>query len=666
MQRILICVSVLFIICAIYYVSVFNFQKEQTETKRAYVPTPPNDALRNRKIDSDIVWVNVPGGVFSMGARDDDKKVNALLSHSGQTITMASFELAKTEVTNAQYKKCVDAGVCTEPSLHGKLPVSFVYVERTPKVWKNLRCLARQQHGKPLPSMYYDTWGNGASFPVVCLTHQQASTYAEWVGGYLPSEAQWEYAARTVTNKIQMGGPHEVCSAQRGAQLCDMLGNVYEWTSDVFKGYVSTPDVPRILAGQMVIRGGGWMDEKYNFTLSALWRGSAYHDVPHYYIGFRPARGLQSVKVDSVASAFVPFSAKSKTVLFQPYKRKESWNLYRIPALLRTYLGSLLVAVEGRTYDHDYGETAIAYRRSIDDGVTWSKEVNVTSSLSKCVNTPLFVQAADGTIYLFFATTSIGVQNYDGAHLMFVKSIDDGASWSRPRASLANSKPGPGHGIRLTSGPSSGRLIVPARITGECGTSCGAFTLYSDDDGKTWHDGSRGHICGGENQMAEVGEGKLLSVHRPGKKCFKTRSGQLKEVQYSNDSGQTWGRATLSDTLLEPLAAASVISSFGHPDYEKDMLLYSAPLLAANQPHDHAARRNLVVRMSEDLGKTWPYALLCQDGQAGYSDLAWGSSGMVHMVFERGDHRWDEEIVYMQFHINDVKSAPINTDALRF
>jgi formylglycine-generating enzyme required for sulfatase activity len=234
-----------------------------------------------------IQWVKIPGGNFMMGlAVGDEQPVHA--------VTIRPFEMAKTLVTNKQYKACVRAGACT------------------PTHAMDVNC----RGGKAPPSFLRD------DLPVVSVDWNQARTFSKWVGGRLPSEAEWEYAAKSAgkdwdhpwgneeptceravlteykaPNKTGCGkgAPWPVCSKPAGNTrqgLCDMIGNAWEWVQDAYQGsYEGAPadgSAWEAKSSSRVFRGSSWAD----FQGSAR-SGARDNDLPgrcRITIGFRPAR----------------------------------------------------------------------------------------------------------------------------------------------------------------------------------------------------------------------------------------------------------------------------------------------------------------------------------------------------------------------------------------
>lgn len=217
--------------------------------------------------------VYVLSGDFEMGSTDDEiRSAYELCTHFWKNcdegsyyneqpihnVQLDDFWIDRTEVSNAQYQQCVEAGVCGEP-----------------ECWEGLQF-------------------NDPEQPVVCVTWEKARTYCEWVGGRLPTEAEWEYAARGPDRFLYPWGNQFVgtrlnyCDAtcgrlrsdpawndgqyysapvgyyREGASWCealDLAGNVSVWASDWYGSYNpregANPAGPT--SGSIrVVRGGSW------------------------------------------------------------------------------------------------------------------------------------------------------------------------------------------------------------------------------------------------------------------------------------------------------------------------------------------------------------------------------------------------------------------------
>lgn len=204
-------------------------------------------------------WVKICGGTYEMGSVDWE---DAQPVHE---VNMPDFEMLQTEVTVAQYVECVDAAACSVPDTSENC---------APDADGNWGATGREDH------------------PLNCVDWYQAVAFCEWIGGRLPSESEWEYAARSGGQDFRYpwdaGGPSceravmqfpeleygcgtghtmSVCSMPAGNTehgLCDMAGNAYEWVQDWGNSdYVGAPsDGSAWETGNTAyrtVRGGSWM-----------------------------------------------------------------------------------------------------------------------------------------------------------------------------------------------------------------------------------------------------------------------------------------------------------------------------------------------------------------------------------------------------------------------
>jgi formylglycine-generating enzyme required for sulfatase activity/tRNA A-37 threonylcarbamoyl transferase component Bud32 len=247
-----------------------------------------------------MVMVYVQAGEFQMGSDDSDVNYALHLCNEERddcdrewfeyeqpvhTVALGSFWIDQTEVTNAQYRRCVEAGGCEPPS------------SRTSST--------RDE--------YYGNSGYD-DYPVIWVSWYQARAYCEWAGARLPTEAEWEYTARgpdslvypwgdnppsdTLANcHLYVGDTTRVGSYYDGASWCgalDMAGNVWEWVADWYGDYLSGRQVSPTglsLGEFRVLRGGSWSGSQRNARCAYRNRGhpGAWND----HVGFRCARGSE-------------------------------------------------------------------------------------------------------------------------------------------------------------------------------------------------------------------------------------------------------------------------------------------------------------------------------------------------------------------------------------
>jgi len=223
-------------------------------TPHSQNPNPQSNALG-------IEFVFVQGGTFQMGdvfgnGDSDEKPVH--------TVTVSDFYLSKTEITVAQYR-------------------AF--------------CKATRRRMPPPPE-----WGWQDDHPIVNVSWYDAKAFCDWAGYRLPTEAEWEFAARNRGEPIQYAWGNDFPSNQKGGNvadeslkkhnpkttifenyndgypytsavasfspnplgLYDMTGNVWEWCADWYGEYRENPQIdPKGPdAGQYkVLRGGSWIND---------------------------------------------------------------------------------------------------------------------------------------------------------------------------------------------------------------------------------------------------------------------------------------------------------------------------------------------------------------------------------------------------------------------
>lgn len=241
------------------------FHRDRTSAGDAGVTAPSQPSHGRERCPAIAVYVS--SGSFEMGSAAG---VGSPDEHPQRNVTLSAFCIDRDEVTIEAYLRCVSSGACSQVA---GLP--------------------------PSPSL-----------PVTNIDWNQADAFCRWVGGRLPTEAEWEFAARgtdgraypwgdtppvgctqadwTPTEESCNGvGPSPVGGRAAGSSpfgLRDLAGNVWEWTADWYsRTYPAAPESDPTGPPQgsaRVTRGGGWNNDQPERLRSTFREGQhpAFHD----------------------------------------------------------------------------------------------------------------------------------------------------------------------------------------------------------------------------------------------------------------------------------------------------------------------------------------------------------------------------------------------------
>ncbi len=249
----------------------------------AQLPSPTPSLLSRIEDEKGILMLLVPAGKFTMGRNDSE--ADQAPSHE---VYLDAYYIDQYEVTNAMYSMCVQTGFCEPPN---------------------------KNSSKTHLDSYYNN-PNFDKYPVVYVDWEKAETYCKWRDARLPTEAEWEKAARGTDERIYPWGndapscnranyincpqvdTQEVTKYSLGKSpygVYNMAGNVWEWVSDWYTAdyYQNSPkENPTGPSSgySRVMRGGAFYDQFTELTtVNRVFRSPI---VSNYDIGFRCARSV--------------------------------------------------------------------------------------------------------------------------------------------------------------------------------------------------------------------------------------------------------------------------------------------------------------------------------------------------------------------------------------
>ena len=289
--------------------------------------------------------ITIPAGEFLMGNNGEEGFAGSE-EYPQHRVYLPAYQIGKYEVTRGRYRKFIEAGGYDDPrywSEEGwkwKQSDIIDYAGINGRFTRIVRPNSEQDRKEPEHWAAEQEWiGHGLghpkfiqtdNHPVVGVTYYEAEAYCRWAGGRLPTEAEWEKAARwdektqraytwpwgdtwdpekcnNAEDHNPAGGGYRVNqsapvgSYPAGASpygCMDMVGNAWEWVADWHKSYPGNPEPFDRTNHYRIVKGGCWDDGP--FAVRCAYRGwylppssSGTGPGDSDYIGFRVARSLE-------------------------------------------------------------------------------------------------------------------------------------------------------------------------------------------------------------------------------------------------------------------------------------------------------------------------------------------------------------------------------------
>lgn len=310
----------------------------------------------------------------------------------------------------------------------------------------------------------------------------------------------------------------------------------------------------------------------------------------------------------------------------------EEYTNHRIPGMLVTDRGTLLVYCEARKSGSDWAMMDILLQHSQDQGKTFSAPYKLAEGTDEhnTVNNPVMMQDINGRIHFLYCED----YTINSGRALRRYSDDDGVTWSEPVDITGFTMPsyhnafafGPGHGITLDDGT----LLVPiwmvpkyhrAPLTSHKPSVLSTF--YSKDNGQTW---AVGDILDSNSRVIIPNETVATRTSDGGVYLNIRFFGFCRAKAYSKNGYSDWTQYAPDYNLPDPkcFGSAAVYDDGEHP--------YT--IIFANCANKEA-RTHITVRASTDDGQTYPVSRLIDEERGGYTEVAVDNkAGRIYVLYE--------------------------------
>ncbi len=266
------------------------------------------------------------------------------------------------------------------------------------------------------------------------------------------------------------------------------------------------------------------------------------------------------------------------------------------------------------------------------------------------VNNPVaIVDHESGAIHLLYCLEYM--------RCFYKRSDDDGVTWTEPVEITSTFEgfrsdyawkviaTGPSHAIQLTKGPHKGRLVVPVWLSlgtgGHAHRPSVTATIFSDDHGQTWQRGSIAvpdtpdFVYPNETVIVQLADGRVMLNARSESKRHR------RLVTISTDGATQWSTPQFDEALLEPICMAGIVRVREPSNSQPGLIAFSNPHNLSRTdgkevPGLSRNRINVSIKLSIDEGQTWSANRTLEAGFSGYSDLAALPDGTILCFYERG------------------------------